>query len=83
MLCSIIVQGPLVEYDFKVKDLFKDLQDGLKLCRAIQLLQHDASILTVGYLIFVCGINFNSFGFLSATSLALSIGQKRNFRSYF
>ncbi|XP_028767797.1 abnormal spindle-like microcephaly-associated protein homolog isoform X2 [Neltuma alba] len=39
-------QGPLVEYDFKVRDLFVDLQDGLKLCRAIQLLQHDSSILT-------------------------------------
>lgn len=39
-------QGPLVEYDFRVRDLFVDLQDGLKLCRAIQLLQHNSSILT-------------------------------------
>ncbi|KAJ7967674.1 Abnormal spindle-like microcephaly-associated protein-like [Quillaja saponaria] len=39
-------QGPLVEYDFTVRDLFVDLQDGLRLCRAIQLLQHDSSILT-------------------------------------
>ncbi|KAI9124182.1 hypothetical protein K1719_005482 [Acacia pycnantha] len=39
-------QGPLVEYDFKVRDLFVDLRDGIKLCRAIQLLQHDSSILT-------------------------------------
>ncbi|KAF7840638.1 abnormal spindle-like microcephaly-associated protein-like protein [Senna tora] len=39
-------QAPLVEYDFKVRDLFVDLQDGLKLCRAIQLLQHNSSILT-------------------------------------
>ncbi|KAJ1405595.1 P-loop containing nucleoside triphosphate hydrolase [Sesbania bispinosa] len=38
-------QGPLVEYDFRVRDLFVDLQDGLKLCRAIQLLQHNSSIL--------------------------------------
>ncbi|KAK7292402.1 hypothetical protein RIF29_08181 [Crotalaria pallida] len=38
-------QGPLVEYDFRVSDLFVDLQDGLKLCRAIQLLQHNSSIL--------------------------------------
>ncbi|AES92611.2 putative abnormal spindle-like microcephaly-associated protein [Medicago truncatula] len=38
-------QGPLVEYDFRVKDLFIDLQDGLKLCRAIHLLQNDSSIL--------------------------------------
>ncbi|KAL2628252.1 hypothetical protein AAZV13_07G221900 [Glycine max] len=38
-------QEPIVEYDFRVKDLFVDLQDGLKLCRAIQLLQHNSSIL--------------------------------------
>ncbi|XP_065879839.1 uncharacterized protein [Euphorbia lathyris] len=39
-------QSPLVEYDFRVKDLFEDLQDGVRLCRAIQLLQNDSSILT-------------------------------------
>ncbi|TKY54021.1 Abnormal spindle microcephaly-associated protein-like [Spatholobus suberectus] len=38
-------QEPLVEYDFRVRDLFVDLQDGLKLCRAVQLLQHNSSIL--------------------------------------
>ncbi|XP_027332753.1 abnormal spindle-like microcephaly-associated protein homolog [Abrus precatorius] len=38
-------QGLLVEYDFRVRDLFVDLQDGLKLCRAIQLLQNNSSIL--------------------------------------
>ncbi|KAL2339173.1 hypothetical protein Fmac_013619 [Flemingia macrophylla] len=38
-------QEPLVEYDFTVRDLFVDLQDGLKLCRAIQLLQQNSSIL--------------------------------------
>ncbi|XP_020228154.1 abnormal spindle-like microcephaly-associated protein homolog isoform X2 [Cajanus cajan] len=38
-------QEPLVEYDFRVRDLFVDLQDGLKLCRAIQLLQQNSSIL--------------------------------------
>ncbi|RDX88651.1 Abnormal spindle-like microcephaly-associated protein-like, partial [Mucuna pruriens] len=38
-------QEPLVEHDFRVRDLFVDLQDGLKLCRAIQLLQHNSSIL--------------------------------------
>ncbi|KAK7387775.1 hypothetical protein VNO78_22567 [Psophocarpus tetragonolobus] len=38
-------QDPLVEYDFRVRDLFVDLQDGLRLCRAIQLLQHNSSIL--------------------------------------
>ncbi|KAL1334639.1 hypothetical protein AAHE18_11G191700 [Arachis hypogaea] len=39
-------QGHLVGYDFSVRDLFVDLQDGVKLCRAIQLLQHNPSILT-------------------------------------
>ncbi|KAK9056391.1 hypothetical protein SSX86_027481 [Deinandra increscens subsp. villosa] len=38
-------QNPLVKYAFKVTDLFNDLQDGVLLCRAIQLLQHDPSIL--------------------------------------
>ncbi|EOA15912.1 hypothetical protein CARUB_v10004007mg [Capsella rubella] len=39
-------QSPLVEYEFKVRELFGDLQDGVRLCRAIQLLLHDPSILT-------------------------------------
>ncbi|XP_075090893.1 uncharacterized protein LOC107824776 isoform X2 [Nicotiana tabacum] len=39
-------QNPLLEYHFGVADLFKDLQDGIRLCRAIQLLQHDPSILS-------------------------------------
>ncbi|CAN6690108.1 unnamed protein product [Malus baccata var. baccata] len=39
-------QHPLVEYDFRVTNLFADLQDGVRLCRAIQLLLDDASILT-------------------------------------
>ncbi|KAK3012037.1 hypothetical protein RJ639_011368 [Escallonia herrerae] len=38
-------QSPLIEYDFRITDLFRDLQDGVRLCRAIQLLQHDFSIL--------------------------------------
>ncbi|XP_037496535.1 abnormal spindle-like microcephaly-associated protein homolog isoform X2 [Jatropha curcas] len=38
-------QCPLVEYDFRVTDIFLDLQDGVRLCRAIQLLQNDSSIL--------------------------------------
>nr|XP_043620393.1 abnormal spindle-like microcephaly-associated protein [Erigeron canadensis] len=38
-------QNPLVKYEFKVTDLFHDLQDGVLLCRVIQLLQHDTSIL--------------------------------------
>lgn len=46
-LIFVIVQHPLVEYDFRVTDLFADLQDGVRLCRAIQLLLDDASILTV------------------------------------
>ncbi|XP_058197732.1 uncharacterized protein LOC131313441 isoform X2 [Rhododendron vialii] len=39
-------QSPLNEFDFSVTELFVDLRDGVRLCRAIQLLQHDTSILT-------------------------------------
>ncbi|KAF8096935.1 hypothetical protein N665_0298s0006 [Sinapis alba] len=39
-------QSPVAEYEFRVRDLFGDLQDGVRLCRAIQLLLHDPSILT-------------------------------------
>ncbi|KAJ4838684.1 hypothetical protein Tsubulata_003116 [Turnera subulata] len=39
-------QCALVDYDFRVVDIFTDLQDGIRLCRAIQLLQNDSSILT-------------------------------------
>lgn len=35
---------------FKVSDLFNDLQDGILLCRLIQLLTHDPCILKVGLL---------------------------------
>jgi hypothetical protein len=45
------LQNPLVKYVFKVTNLFNDLQDGVVLCRVIQLLQHDPSILKVGLLI--------------------------------
>ncbi|KAK9267758.1 hypothetical protein L1049_010192 [Liquidambar formosana] len=38
-------QNPLIEYDFRVTDLFENLQDGVRLCRATQLLLHDSSIL--------------------------------------
>ncbi|CAN0852352.1 Abnormal spindle-like microcephaly-associated protein homolog [Linum grandiflorum] len=38
-------QSLLVEYEFRVTDLFADFQDGMRLCRAIQLLQNDSSIL--------------------------------------
>ncbi|KAH1048693.1 hypothetical protein J1N35_039477 [Gossypium stocksii] len=38
-------QSALVEFDFQVSDLFLDLQDGVRLCRVIQLLRHDSSIL--------------------------------------
>ncbi|GAB2298849.1 hypothetical protein Dimus_032928 [Dionaea muscipula] len=38
-------QLPLIEYEFRVTDLFQDIQDGLRLSRAIQLLQNDPSIL--------------------------------------
>ncbi|KAJ0239472.1 Binding / calmodulin binding protein [Hirschfeldia incana] len=39
-------QSPIAEYEFRARDLFGDLQDGVRLCRAIQLLLHDPSILT-------------------------------------
>ncbi|KAE8664467.1 Binding,calmodulin binding [Hibiscus syriacus] len=39
------LQSALVEFDFQVSDLFLDLQDGVRLCRVIQLLQHNQSIL--------------------------------------
>ncbi|XP_015164561.1 abnormal spindle-like microcephaly-associated protein homolog [Solanum tuberosum] len=39
-------QNPLLEYQFDVADLFEDLQDGIQLCRVIQLLRHDPSILS-------------------------------------
>ncbi|KAL5578866.1 hypothetical protein UlMin_011308 [Ulmus minor] len=38
-------QNPLVEYNFQVTDLFVDFQDGVRLCRATQLLLNDSSIL--------------------------------------
>ncbi|KAH7675621.1 abnormal spindle-like microcephaly-associated protein [Dioscorea alata] len=39
-------QPPLSDYDFTVTNLFEDIQDGILLCRAIQLLKCDASILS-------------------------------------
>ncbi|XP_042029606.1 abnormal spindle-like microcephaly-associated protein homolog [Salvia splendens] len=39
-------QNPLVEYDFRISNLFEDLCDGIRLCRATGLLRHDSSILT-------------------------------------
>ncbi|CAN6452270.1 unnamed protein product [Victoria cruziana] len=38
-------QSPLAEYNFVVANLANDLGDGVRLCRVVQLLQHDASIL--------------------------------------
>ena len=43
----IMLQSPLVEYDFQVSDLFVDLQDGVRLGRATHLLLDDSSLLTV------------------------------------
>ena len=54
----IVMQSSLIEYSFRVKDLFEDLQDGIRLCRAIQLLQHDSSILLVRLILI--DINFSS-----------------------
>ncbi|MQM17742.1 hypothetical protein Taro_050718 [Colocasia esculenta] len=39
-------QLPLAEYNFYVTNLFEDLQDGVLLCRTIQLLKSDASVLS-------------------------------------
>ncbi|XP_047966003.1 abnormal spindle-like microcephaly-associated protein homolog isoform X1 [Salvia hispanica] len=39
-------QNPLVEYDFRISNLFEDLCDGIRLCRATSLLRRDSSILT-------------------------------------
>ncbi|XP_023518999.1 abnormal spindle-like microcephaly-associated protein homolog isoform X1 [Cucurbita pepo subsp. pepo] len=39
-------QLPISDYDFKITNLFVDIQDGVRLCRAIQLLLNDYSILT-------------------------------------
>ncbi|KAG6495639.1 hypothetical protein ZIOFF_043465 [Zingiber officinale] len=38
-------QNPISEYEFNVKDLSEEIQDGVVLSRAIQVLQNDASIL--------------------------------------
>ncbi|XP_030533430.1 abnormal spindle-like microcephaly-associated protein isoform X2 [Rhodamnia argentea] len=38
-------QCPLIEYDFRLTDVLEDLHDGVRLCRAIQLLKQDSSIL--------------------------------------
>ncbi|PIA27467.1 hypothetical protein AQUCO_07700024v1, partial [Aquilegia coerulea] len=49
LLAHLVIVGykyPLLDYDFSVKDLSEDLQDGVRLCRAIQLLKCDTSILT-------------------------------------
>eukprot|EP01018_Ginkgo_biloba_P018119 Gb_33772 [translate_table: standard] len=39
------VQAPLVEYDFSVTNLVENLRDGVRLCRLVQLMVGDASIL--------------------------------------
>ncbi|XP_074586575.1 uncharacterized protein LOC141842259 [Curcuma longa] len=39
-------QNPISEYEFNVKDLSEEIQDGVLLSRAIQLLRNDASILS-------------------------------------
>lgn len=54
------MQSPLVEYDFRVRDLFLDLQDGVRLCRAIQILLDDSSILMVVLFLFVFSVLFES-----------------------
>ncbi|XP_072951078.1 uncharacterized protein [Typha angustifolia] len=39
-------QFPLSEYDFTIRNLFEDLQDGILLCRATQLLLSEASLIS-------------------------------------
>ncbi|XP_047067643.1 abnormal spindle-like microcephaly-associated protein homolog [Lolium rigidum] len=39
-------QLALSEYDFTIRNLFEDLQDGIILCRVVQLLLSDASIIS-------------------------------------
>ncbi|KAH9328068.1 hypothetical protein KI387_000176, partial [Taxus chinensis] len=39
------VQVPLADYDFHVTNLIENLQDGVRLCRLVQLLLGDASVL--------------------------------------
>ncbi|KAG0481539.1 hypothetical protein HPP92_012397 [Vanilla planifolia] len=45
--CKVNYEQPsLAEREFKVKNIFEDLQDGIVLCRLVHLLTHDASILS-------------------------------------
>jgi abnormal spindle-like microcephaly-associated protein len=43
----LLYQPALSEYDFTIRSLFEDLQDGIILCRVVQLLLSDASIIVV------------------------------------
>lgn len=42
-----MAQAPLCEYNFEVRNLVEDLQDGIRLCRLAQLMSHDVSLLAV------------------------------------
>lgn len=42
-----MAQAPLCEYNFEVRNLVEDLQDGIRLCRLAQLMSHDLSLLAV------------------------------------
>lgn len=44
----MVLQAPLTEYNFEVRNVVEDLQDGIRLCRLAQLMSHDLSILGVG-----------------------------------
>lgn len=39
------IQAPICEYDFEVRNVVDDLQDGVRLCRLAQLMSNDLSIL--------------------------------------
>ena len=41
------LQAGLADYNFEVNNLIEDLQDGVRLCRLVQILLGDTSILMV------------------------------------
>lgn len=44
------LQAPLSEYNFDVRNVVEDLQDGIRLCRLAQLMSHDLTILGVSFI---------------------------------
>lgn len=50
-------QAALSEYNFEVRNVVDDLQDGIRLCRLAQLMSHDFSILEVGALMLIYSLS--------------------------